>query len=74
MFFFVNSFSLDVMGRLCFFSLCHFFLDTVFNITKTRLYNFDPLKAHIDIVKLGFTGVYIIFFYFAKKTYFVGTR
>ena len=30
-------------------------------ITKTCLYNFDPLKPHIYIVKLGFTGVYIIF-------------
>ena len=30
-------------------------------ITKTRLYSFDPLKPHLYIVKLGFTGVYIIF-------------
>ena len=30
-------------------------------ITKTYLYNFDPLKPHFNIVKLGFTGVYIIF-------------
>ena len=30
-------------------------------ITKTYLYNFDPLKPHIYIVKLGFTGVYISF-------------
>ena len=30
-------------------------------ITKTRLYNFDPIKPHFYIVKLGFTGVYIIF-------------
>ena len=30
-------------------------------ITKTRLYNVDPLKPHFYIVKLGFTGVYIIF-------------
>ena len=29
-------------------------------ITKTRLYNFDPLKPHFYIVKLGFTGIYII--------------
>ena len=33
-------------------------------ITKTCLYNFDPLKPHFYIVKLGFTGVYIIFFLF----------
>ena len=30
-------------------------------ITKSRLCNFDPLKPHFYIVKLGFTGVYIIF-------------
>ena len=30
-------------------------------ITKTYLYKFDPLKTHCYIVKLGFTGVYIIF-------------
>ena len=30
-------------------------------ITKTRLYSFDPLKSHFYTVKLGFTGVYIIF-------------
>ena len=29
-------------------------------ITKTYLYNVDPLKPHFYIVKLGFTGVYII--------------
>ena len=31
------------------------------HITKTYLYNFDPLKPHFYIVKLGFLGVYIIF-------------
>ena len=36
-------------------------------ITKTCLYNFDPLKPHFYIVKLGFTGVYIIFLIFAQK-------
>ena len=30
-------------------------------ITKTQLYMFDPLKPHCYIIKLGFTGVYIIF-------------
>ena len=34
---------------------------TVYTITKTYLYNFDPLKPHFYIVKLGFAGVYIIF-------------
>ena len=36
-------------------------------ITKTCLYNFDPLKPHFYIVKLGFTGVYIIFLNSAQK-------
>ena len=37
------------------------------NITKTCLYNFDPLKPHFYIVKLGFTGVNIIFLISAQK-------
>ena len=36
-------------------------------ITKTCLYNFDPLKPHFYIVKLGFTGVYIIFLFLLKN-------
>ena len=36
-------------------------------ITKTYLYNFDPLKPHFYVVKLGFTGVYIIFIISAQK-------
>ena len=37
------------------------------SVTKTCLYNFDPIKPHFYIVKLGFTGVYIIFLISAKK-------
>ena len=37
-------------------------------ITKTYLYNFDPLKPHFYVVKLGFTGVYIIFLISAQNT------
>ena len=36
-------------------------------ITKTCLYNFDLLKPHFYIVKLGFTGVYIIFLILLKN-------
>ena len=36
-------------------------------ITKTCLYNFDPFKPHFYIVKLGFTGVCIIFLISAQK-------
>ena len=38
-------------------------------ITKIYLYNFDPLKPHFYIVKLGFTGVNIIFLISAKNIY-----
>ena len=37
------------------------------SIRKTCLYNFDPLKAHFYIVKLGFARVYIIFVISAKN-------
>ena len=36
-------------------------------ITKTCLHNFDPFKPHFYTVKLGFTGVYIIFLISAQK-------
>ena len=36
-------------------------------ITKICLYNFDPLKPHFYIVKLGFTGVYVIFLFLLKN-------
>ena len=35
-------------------------VNTNAHITKTSLYNFDPLKPHFYIVKLGFIGVYFI--------------
>ena len=37
------------------------------HITKTCLYNIDPLQPHFYIVKLGFTGVYIIFLISAQN-------
>ena len=37
------------------------------SITKTCLYNFEPLKPHFYIIKLGFTGVYIIFLISAQN-------
>ena len=40
---------------------------TTFLITKTYLFNSDPLKPHFYIVKLGFTGVYVIFLIFTQK-------
>ena len=35
--------------------------------TRTYLHNIDPLKPHFYIVKLGFTGVYIIFLISAQN-------
>ena len=43
------------------------FIGDIFGITKTRLYNFNPLKPHFYIVKLGFTGIYIIFLISAQN-------
>ena len=37
------------------------------NITKTSLYNFDPLKPHVYIIKLGFTGYSLFFLFLVKK-------
>ena len=42
-------------------------LVAVLFITKTYLYNFDPLTLHFYIVKLEFTQVYVIFLIFAQK-------
>ena len=39
----------------------------LYYIMKTCLYSFDPLKHHLYIIKLGFTGVYIIFLISAKN-------
>ena len=37
------------------------------HITKTCLYNFDPIKPHFYIINLGFTRVYIIFLISAQN-------
>ena len=34
---------------------------------ENSLYNVDPLKPHFFVVKLGFTGVYIIFLFLLKN-------
>ena len=47
--------------------LLHFNVIPLGDITKTYLYNFDLLKPHFYIVKLGFTWVYIIFLLLLKK-------
>ena len=42
-------------------------LNLMCNITKTCLYNFDLLRAHFYIVKLGIIWVDIIFLISAQK-------
>ena len=44
-----------------------YFYTKTYTITKTYLYNFDPLKPHFFTVNQGFTGVYIILFISAQK-------
>ena len=38
-----------------------------YSITKTRLYNFDPLKPDFFKAKLGFSGLYINFLISAQN-------
>ena len=45
-----------------------FLLVLMVGSTKIYLYNFNPLKPHFYIVKLGFIEVYIIFLISAQKT------
>ena len=52
---------MPVLGDIC--SLENY----IVAITKTCLYNVDPLKPYFYIVKLGYTGVYIIFFFLLKN-------
>ena len=55
------------LGRIWQIVLMQVFNVPLVSITKTCLYNFDPLKPHSYIVKLGFTGVYIIFLISAQN-------
>ena len=48
-------------------SIWSYMRDVGLYITKTRLYSFDPLKPHFYTVKLGFTGVYIVFLISAQS-------
>ena len=49
------------------YCLYSFYPAVIPSITKTYLFNFDPLKPHFYIVKLGFTGIYIIFLISAQN-------
>ena len=51
-------------GHIIFVELDH---EIELIITKTCLCNVNPLKPHFYKVKLGFTGVYIIFLISAQK-------
>ena len=54
--------TLTVLVKIWISSFYYLYMYPVWNITKTRLYNSNPLKPPFYKVKLGFTGVYIIFF------------
>ena len=58
-----------VLQQLPILPVIHFIylFPSIWIITKTCLFNFDPLKPHFYIVKLRFTGVYIIFLIFAQN-------
>ena len=76
----INTFAYSSMGSInvnliiseVLQSNCNFSLHISFHITKTQLYNFDSLKPYFYKVKLEFTGVpgihYFFFFYFCSKT------
>ena len=69
-FFFALVCNVCVVGYSLFSILSFILIDrlcSVTVITKTCLYNFDPLKPHFFIVKLGVYRVFIIF-YFCSKT------
>ena len=60
----------DVQLQVCIQRLAGMFPkgpEGITHITKTYLYNFDPLKPHFYIAKLGFTGVYIICLFLLKN-------
>ena len=59
--------SICVRKLFSFFCLILCRYEEVICITKTCLYNTDPLKPHFYIVKLGFKGVYIIFLISAQN-------
>ena len=56
---------LRIMIKLCVY-LKHGIAKCAY-ITKTCLYDTGPLKPHFYIVKLGYTGVYVIFLISASK-------
>ena len=61
------SSNIFVFSHICRRRCCRLNLGDKTVITKTRLYNFDPLKPHFYTVKLGFIGVYIIFLISAQN-------
>ena len=63
----VNVRKMDANRNVIISVSCLWHNAVIYVITKTRLYNFDLLKPHFYIVKLGFTGVYIIFLISAQN-------
>ena len=65
----IDSYNIPCATDVCFYASMQTSFSSTFvlNITKTCLCNVDPLKPHFHIVKLGFTGVYIIFLFLLKN-------
>ena len=59
-----NSYTLMTAHRVQYNPRCY---NALCSITKTDPYNFDPLKPHFYVVKLGLTEVYIIFLFLLKN-------
>ena len=60
-----NKYAQDIIAKqLRLYTFSDIFLH---HITRTCLYNVDPFEPHFYIVKLGFTGVYIIFLFLLKN-------
>ena len=64
---FVNTVKKVFLQINIYFIYCDFYYCPQIYIKKTRPYNFDSLKPHFYIVKLGFTGIYIIFLISAQN-------
>ena len=60
------KYQLGLRWNIPVFARCNVYISAI-HITKTCLYNFDPLKPKFYIVKLGFTGVCIIFLILLKN-------
>ena len=60
-FLFFSSQSLNAVALVLLHNVHRLSCEIPQDLTKTCLYNFDPLKPDFYIVKLGFAGVFFLF-------------